>query len=396
MTAPSEKKTWKSRLLSSSLPLEYEVSQTLASNDFSVRSDYPFSTLSVAERGSVDLLGWLPLKSDTKEKDPLEIFILVECKYRNPSSGMLFFPQTVRTGRKPRSPSVFNVEDRFSLEHVGKNVLHELNGSFPLAMKATEIAFHDGTVSDSELRSGLEQLYFGRNALYCDLVNQALNVDHGFDWGFERAMLKSEAAGIFDRAISKVGKSPGFLERRIAASLESMKDGKATKRRQAALVAWLTLAAYKDWYLSPMRKVEHRLLRPFFYSSVLVTNTKLWLARENTSIETIKTMSSIEDVADPVDYVALSFSGDPRVSRLMEAQLKTSGPGPKAILDELENRWSRNFNGGWRANVALPALRSGSTGRLGHALVCTQSAFDAFLKRTVEAAKLMSSECRPV
>jgi hypothetical protein len=88
-------KKWKSNLLSSSLPLEYEVARTLVKKGFVVEADYTYGR--DAESGqpkdfSVDMLarGLPPFTAPNTIDGSLEL--LIECKHRIRGTKWLFLP----------------------------------------------------------------------------------------------------------------------------------------------------------------------------------------------------------------------------------------------------------------------------------------------------------------
>lgn len=87
-------KKWKSGLLSSSLPLEYEAAKTLTAKGFPVEADYLFgreNEAGIATDNSVDILarGFPPFKDPNRIDGTVSL--LVECKYRVRDTKWLFF-----------------------------------------------------------------------------------------------------------------------------------------------------------------------------------------------------------------------------------------------------------------------------------------------------------------
>src|ERR1051325_785717 len=90
----SKDSKWKSRLLSSSLPLEYEAAKLLVSRGFGVDSDYSYSRddSGVVKDFSVDVHGTAYAPFSKRKNLEIQLSLLVECKQRNPNVKWLFFP----------------------------------------------------------------------------------------------------------------------------------------------------------------------------------------------------------------------------------------------------------------------------------------------------------------
>src|SRR5689334_17446118 len=89
---------WKGKLLSSSLPLEFEVARLMARRGFTVSSDFPYlrDDAGVPKEFSVDLLsGWLAAKLP-KGQPSCWLSLLLECKYRRHGITWLFLPNPER------------------------------------------------------------------------------------------------------------------------------------------------------------------------------------------------------------------------------------------------------------------------------------------------------------
>lgn len=385
---------WKHRLLSSSLPLEYEVAKILTANGFFVSSDFQFQNVSPAGKGSMDLLAWRQIRPSSPRGEALELFLLVECKYRNPSNSVLFFPQPAPNEKKARAPVLLSCQDRFSFEHVGKSALHDFNSGFSLAMKAAEINTKDHVVSDAELRSGLDQLLHAWICLYCDLINQSLNSGHGFIWSIERISDKLRASGTWERMTKKFKtQKRGLLDRWLETKLESSVVKEPSKPVAYMLGAIIAFSMLMKGRSVVGVDIVRRLTRPFFHCSILTTNSPLFYADASTTLDAIRGMSSLADIAREVDVLGLPVNSDPRLTPIINSSLKTDGKEAKELLEQLERRWSRNFSGGWRANMALAGLKSGAAHDMGDVTVCRLDALDSFLKRILAVVERMSEEC---
>jgi len=156
-------KKWKSNLLSSSLPLEYEVARTLVTKGFAVEADYTYGR--DAESGqpkdfSVDMLarGFPPFTKPNTVDGTLEL--LIECKHRVRGTKWLFLPDV----NKDKFSHIYlgcalRVFDDFSPYIVNKNPSYEFTHKTPCCYKGIEVQQAD-RVYDAEIKHGIEQLRY--------------------------------------------------------------------------------------------------------------------------------------------------------------------------------------------------------------------------------------------
>lgn len=156
-------KKWKSTLVSSSLPLEFEVANLLVKNGFSVSGDYSYlrSISGEVKTFSVDIhsLAFPPFTNPDKVTGCLEL--LVECKHRRDTKKWLFLPD-------PNYPdyssvtigSTFRVMDEFSPYVVKTRAAEDFDRDLNFCYKATEINIQNGSCQDSDIRTGISQLQF--------------------------------------------------------------------------------------------------------------------------------------------------------------------------------------------------------------------------------------------
>lgn len=89
----NKNKKWKDKLISSSLPLEFEAAKILVSKKFSITSDYSYARddSGVIKNFSVDILAriYTPFSNPNKVTASLEL--LVECKQKNQKQNGFFF-----------------------------------------------------------------------------------------------------------------------------------------------------------------------------------------------------------------------------------------------------------------------------------------------------------------
>jgi hypothetical protein len=163
---------WKSRLLSSSVPLEFEVARTLTSMGFGVRSDYLYSRddAGIAKDFSVDLhaIAYPPFRND-RSNAALEL--LVECKFRHSNTKWLFFPDPNPGDLSPFTLGTsLRAVDNFSRWFFPPNATIDFDESANFCFKGIEIDLADGKAYDAEIRHGIAQLQYALPRLLADNI----------------------------------------------------------------------------------------------------------------------------------------------------------------------------------------------------------------------------------
>jgi hypothetical protein len=154
---------WKSKLVSSSLPLEFEIAKSLVTHGFSVHADYTYARddSGVVKDFSVDLqaIAFLPFSNPNKITAQLEL--LVECKQRHSNVKWLFFPDPNRPGFSPITLGrTIRTIDSFSKKFFRSNVTAYFDEQAPHCYKGIEVDESDGRVYDSEMKHGISQLQY--------------------------------------------------------------------------------------------------------------------------------------------------------------------------------------------------------------------------------------------
>lgn len=168
----SESNKWKSKLLSSSVPMEYEVAQILVGKNFSTDVDFSYTRIDsgIEKDFSVDLraTSYITNKSDDIQA---VVELLVECKYRHPSNKWLFFEDPNDGGFSSFTIGhTLRAVDEFSWKFFPANstVAFDKNNCF--CIKGVEIDVSSGGVHDSEIRHGLLQLQYALPRLLTDRI----------------------------------------------------------------------------------------------------------------------------------------------------------------------------------------------------------------------------------
>ncbi|WBU89764.1 hypothetical protein [Cellulophaga omnivescoria] len=158
-----DSKKWKSRLLSSSIPLEYEVAKILSDLDFSVSFDYSYFRKEGERRKefSTDIKGYFLFPIDSEDKIDASLTLLTECKYRDESKKWVFLPDinkpdfsTFTLGNTIKSLA------EFSLKKIDNDLIYEFEEKLDFALKGVEINITSGEVFDKDIRHGISQLKY--------------------------------------------------------------------------------------------------------------------------------------------------------------------------------------------------------------------------------------------
>lgn len=171
----SERKKWKSRLLSSSIPLEYEVAKVLSDLNFSISFDYPYYRREGEQEKefSTDIKGYFLFPLDSKDEIDASLTLVAECKYREESKKWVFLPDVNRPdfsnfirGYTIKSLSEFsNIKNR-------EDFITSFEDRFDFALKGVEINFEKGDVFNKDILHGISQLKFALPYLIKDTIEE--------------------------------------------------------------------------------------------------------------------------------------------------------------------------------------------------------------------------------
>jgi hypothetical protein len=167
----SDSVKWKPRLVSSSLPLEYEAARHLAEKGFAVSADYAYARddLGVTKDFSVDIhaRGFAPFSDQNKNWASLDL--LVECKQRGPNVSWLFLPDPNDPGFSPVTLGcTLRSFDAFSHWFLPSNATVGFDKGVQFCYKGVEVDDISGQVFDSELKHGVAQLQYALPRVVCD------------------------------------------------------------------------------------------------------------------------------------------------------------------------------------------------------------------------------------
>lgn len=164
---------WKKRFLSSSLPLEFEVTKILADKKFMVTNDYSFfrKTDKEFKEFSADLKGLLlfPLNNNNDIKASLNV--LIECKYRDEGKKWLFLPDLNKTDVANQVLGYgIRVLGEFSKKEIKTNPIYNFESKVEFGLKGIELNVNTGEVFDTDIRHGINQLKYALPYLVMDSI----------------------------------------------------------------------------------------------------------------------------------------------------------------------------------------------------------------------------------
>jgi|CXWL01.1.fsa_nt_gi hypothetical protein len=163
----TEKNKWKSRLLSSSVPMEHEIARILVDAGFSVQADYSYARVDATDAAavkdfSVDILAraFSPFDED---RILASVSLLVECKHRNRGNKWLFFPDPNHADYSSFTlGQTIRGVDEFCQVVLPLNGTTTFDEDIPYCYKGVEVDLFNGIVTDSEIKHGLSQLQYAQ------------------------------------------------------------------------------------------------------------------------------------------------------------------------------------------------------------------------------------------
>lgn len=165
MTQNSVRKhKWKDKLISSSLPLEFEAAQILISKKFWITADYTYARTNesgISTDFSVDINAniYTPYLDPNEVTSSLEL--LIECKQRSPDHKWLFLPDINKGVFSPITLGrTLHAIDEFSSSFLDQNATVDFDKRGPFCYKGIEIDERTGNVHDSEIKHGISQLQY--------------------------------------------------------------------------------------------------------------------------------------------------------------------------------------------------------------------------------------------
>ena len=169
-----EKKKWKDALLSSGLPLEYEIAEVLKKFNYEIKGEYPYSRKNekgIYSERSVDIYA---VKKLYHNKNRLwgRIHLLIECKYSHENKYWVF---SLLPEEQLGYQSFINIFDSFA-RNIPKNGLI-CNINTKRCFKGVEIKNNDHKKGDeTSIKSGIHQLKFAIPKLVSTVIENQFNI----------------------------------------------------------------------------------------------------------------------------------------------------------------------------------------------------------------------------
>ncbi len=362
----NESGEWKSKLLSTGVPLEIDVSRTLSDLGFSVFPDFSYERDSTSGDCSVDLLVTKSI-CHPNQLLPIEIYLLVECKYRSPNRRMLFFPHHGNSWH----PRPLEILDRLSSEHLGKQSIMDFIDGIPRAAKGLDVeSAKSAKISDEEIRDGIRQLQFGMANLLKELCEDSLENRQNSDFIKRYAFNQRPRAGmsnIWGAAFVGLLLTPG--------------DPNSWSSTRLKLFLWVLRRMARS--LPPL---EPRLVRPFIFGSVLVTNSEIWLAKESVTLSDVRCGDDIEAYSSRTTRVVVPGPSGPALKRIYRKLFDGFSSKYSSRLSELDELWSGRE--AWRASHKIRKMET--EGHRADIIICNYESLRA-LMNDIESVAISSA-----
>lgn len=162
-----KKKNWKSNLLSSGLPLEYEAANILVSNHFVISADFTYQRKGI--NYSVDIKADTIIPPSVPPEGTGFLTLLVECKYRHPDTKWLFFGDPNEIKASDVIGMSIRTIDEYSQYLLNREEIIDFDANLSQCYKGTEILY-DERIDDTEVKHGIEQLQYALPRLYTLLI----------------------------------------------------------------------------------------------------------------------------------------------------------------------------------------------------------------------------------
>ncbi|WP_019910332.1 hypothetical protein [Paenibacillus sp. HW567] len=176
----ADSKKWKSKLLSSSIPLEFDVAKLLVDQGFIIEADYTYSRddKGTYKNFSVDInaSAYAPFsetESEGRNEFCANVQLLIECKYRDNNTKWLFLPEINTTDftQMIAGRAIRIIEEFSPVRFEDKKSVHDFECEIEDAYKAIELKLGDSpSVYDAEIKHGISQLQYAIPGLLRHLI----------------------------------------------------------------------------------------------------------------------------------------------------------------------------------------------------------------------------------
>ena len=159
----SDNLKWKSALLSSNMPLEFEASNILVSKGFAVHSGFKYSIndSGVIKDAPVDIHAAAHTPFSDMKKATARIEFLIECRHRHRNHIWLFLPDMNKPDFSPVTlGNTIRIVDQFSPYAVESKASFHFDSKIPVCHKGIEVDTEHGNVSDTVFKEGLARLQY--------------------------------------------------------------------------------------------------------------------------------------------------------------------------------------------------------------------------------------------
>jgi hypothetical protein len=173
----AKKRGWKDKLLSSSVPLEFECARIFRKAGFWITPEYCFRRLDenrIDKEFSVDFVARAFAPFDHSGEVHASVEVPVECKFRTRNKRWVFLPEPSDDEDALLAHGI-RVLDEFSSFEMEADAIRTFNCNLEVAYKGFEINSDSGDVHDADLKHGVNQLRYLLPHLVASHISEAVS-----------------------------------------------------------------------------------------------------------------------------------------------------------------------------------------------------------------------------
>jgi len=179
------KKTWKTKFLSSSIPLKFQTLNILKANNIDAEFDFSFNRYhgDTVNESSIDLLGNYKYHKNSYDEfllNQADCYFAVECKYRIENKNWIFIPDIYNIEKDVNNVTYstqFPIFDEFSRQYYQGSNHFELSNTITRCLKGVEINIATGEVVTKDIKHGINQLLYAMPYVLHDKFTNFMYLD---------------------------------------------------------------------------------------------------------------------------------------------------------------------------------------------------------------------------
>lgn len=166
---------WKDYFLKSGVPLEYEVKKLLDIHNCQTKFEHSY-----LRKDRADILTEFSYDLNSVYIDEMNFFeLMIECKYRDPSTNWIFLPDGVSNKKSLSLNSILHPNDHFTIENKYNFEIFEMPYLAQVGSKGIEIT-SDGQ-NPKSITQAINQLSYGMSKQYVDSMIEHLESNNGIE-----------------------------------------------------------------------------------------------------------------------------------------------------------------------------------------------------------------------